>query len=61
MNPERYDSFHVGDKVSCIICATAISPMCRAPTFFGKCTLPVVRLADQRAFSGLEMLFTRKY
>jgi hypothetical protein len=61
MNPERYDSFHVGDKVKLhYLRHSDIPDVPGANMLWQMHALPVVRLADQRAFSGLEMFFTPK-
>jgi hypothetical protein len=61
MDPERYDTFHVGDKVRLhYLRHSDIPDVPGANILWQMHALPVVRLADQRAFSGLEMFFTRK-
>jgi hypothetical protein len=61
MGPERYDQLHVGDKVKLhYLRRRDIPDVPGADVLWQMHALPIVRLANQRAFSGLEILFTRK-
>ena len=61
MDPERYDTFHIGDKVKLhYLRHSDIPDVPGANILWQMHALPVVRLADQRAFSGLERFFTKK-
>lgn len=61
MDPERYDAFRAGQTVKLHYLRRGDIPnVPGADLLWQMHALPVVRLANQRAFSGLEMLFTRK-
>jgi hypothetical protein len=61
MDPEHYDAFHIGERVKLhYLRRRDIPNLPGANLLWQMHALSVVRLADQRAFSGLERLFTRK-
>ena len=61
LNPELYDTFHIGERVKLhYLRRRDIPNLPGADLLWQMHALPVVRLAGQRAFSGLETLFTRQ-
>lgn len=61
MGGEYYDAFHAGEKVKLHYLRRGDIPKVPGADFLWQMhALPVVRLATQRAFSGLGTLFTRK-
>jgi hypothetical protein len=61
MDPERYDGFRVGERVKLhYLRHSDIPDVPGADILWQLHALPVVRLADERAFSGLERFFTWK-
>ncbi len=60
-DPERYDELHIGETVKLhYLRRRDIPNLPGADMLWQMHALPVVRLANQRAFSGLEAIFTRK-